>query len=238
MVFITAGMGGGTGTGAAPVIAEVCAEMDILTVAVVTKPFTYEGRHRGNLATEGINALFDRVDTLIVVPNQNLFKLGDASTTHDEAMGLANDVLLAGVKSITDLMVLPGAINLDYADVRAVMKGMGYGMMGTGQADGPERAIKAANDALNNPLIGNEMTIRSAKGVLVNITGAKNDLTLHEVDQAAKLITAEIEDEHANIIFGTSHDENLKGAIRISVVATGIEQIPPTPPVKSNNAKK
>lgn len=222
MVFITAGMGGGTGTGAAPVVAEICMGKGILTVAVVTKPFSFEGRHRQRLANEGMMALQDRTDTLIPIPNQNLFKLIDQSTTVMDAFALADDVLLAGVKSITDLMVRPGLINLDFADVQSVMSGMGNSIMGTGQAQGEERAIKAASDALKNPLLGSDATIKSAKGMLVNITGGA-DLTLFEVDSAAQHITSEIEDDNANIIFGSSFDPSLEGSIRVSVVATGIE---------------
>lgn len=225
MVFITAGMGGGTGTGAAPVVAEVCMERGILTVAVVTKPFSFEGRHRNRLAVEGMKALQDRVDTLIVIPNQNLFKMIDQSTTVMNAFGLADDVLLAGVKSITDLMVRPGLINLDFADVQSVMSGMGNALMGTGQAEGEDRAVRAAKDALRNPLLGGDVSVKSAKGMLVNITGG-SDLTLYEVDQAAQHITSEVEDENANIIFGSSFDPSLEGSIRVSVVATGIENPP------------
>ena len=246
MVFITAGMGGGTGTGAAPVVAEICMDKKILTIAVVTRPFGFEGKHRSRLADEGIRALGERVgeydrkilflwifcklisklyvptDTLIVIPNQNLFKMIEPTTTVIQAFGIADDVLLAGVKSITDLMVRPGLINLDFADVQTVMSGMGLAIMGTGQAEGEDRAIKAANDALKNPLLGGDVTVKSAKGMLVNITGG-SDLTLFEVDAAAKRITAEVEDENANVIFGSSFDENLQGSIRVSVVATGID---------------
>ena len=224
MVFITAGMGGGTGTGAAPVVAEVCMEQGVLTVAVVTKPFSFEGRHRSRLAHEGTMALQDRTDTLIVIPNQNLFKLIDKSTSVMDAFGLADDVLLAGVKSITDLMVRPGLINLDFADVQSVMSGMGNAIMGTGQAAGEDRAVVAATDALKNPLLGGEISIKSAKGMLVNITGG-TDLTLFEVDSAAQTITSEIEDDNANIIFGSSFDPSLEGHIRVSVVATGIDGV-------------
>ena len=188
-------------------------EKKILTVAVVTKPFSFEGRHRSRLATEGLRALQDRTDTLIVIPNQNLFKLIDQSTSLLNAFALADDVLLAGVKSITDLMVRPGLINLDFADVQAVMSGMGNALMGTGQAEGENRAIKAASDALKNPLLGGDMSIKSAKGMLVNITGGE-DVTLFEVDQAAQHVTNEIEDENANIIFGSSFDPSLQGSIR------------------------
>ncbi len=184
-----------------------------------------QGRHRSRLAEEGIKALRDRTDTLIVIPNQNLFKLVDKNTTVLTAFGLADDVLLAGVKSITDLMVRPGLINLDFADVRTIMSGMGNAIMGTGQAEGEERAIRAAADALKNPLLGGDMSVRSAKGMLVNITGGA-DLTLLEVDAAAQYITQEIEDENANIIFGSSFDPALEGFIRVSVVATGIDQQP------------
>jgi cell division protein FtsZ len=222
MVFITAGMGGGTGTGAAPVVAEICMERGILTVAVVTKPFSFEGRHRARLASEGLKALQDRTDTLIVIPNQNLFRMIDQSTSVVNAFGLADDVLLAGVKSITDLMVNPGLINLDFADVQAVMSGMGNALMGTGQADGEDRAVRAAKDALKNPLLGGDISVKTAKGMLVSIVGGQ-DLTLFEVDQAAQHITGEIEDENANIIFGSSFDPNLNGSIRVSIVATGID---------------
>jgi len=222
MVFITAGMGGGTGTGAAPVVAEICMERGILTVAVVTKPFSFEGRHRARLAAEGLKALQDRTDTLIVIPNQNLFRMIDQSTSVVNAFGLADDVLLAGVKSITDLMVNPGLINLDFADVQAVMSGMGNALMGTGQADGEDRAVRAAKDALKNPLLGGDISVKTAKGMLVSIVGGQ-DLTLFEVDQAAQHITGEIEDENANIIFGSSFDPNLNGSIRVSIVATGID---------------
>eukprot|EP01041_Mallomonas_annulata_P010579 gene10579-22073_t len=225
MVFITAGMGGGTGTGAAPVVAEICMEKKILTIAVVTKPFGFEGKHRSRLANEGIKALGERVDTLIVIPNQNLFKMIDATTTVNDAFGKADDVLLAGVKSVTDLMVRPGLINLDFADVQAVMSGMGQAIMGTGQAEGEDRAVRAANDALKNPLLGGDVTVKTAKGMLVNITGG-TDLTLFEVDAAAQRITAEVEDENANVIFGSSFDASLEGSIRVSLVATGIELQP------------
>ena len=172
-----------------------------------------------------MRALQDRTDTLIVIPNQNLFKMVDQSTTVMNAFGLADDVLLAGVKSITDLMVRPGLINLDFADVQAVMQGMGNAIMGTGQAEGEDRAVRAATDALKNPLLGGDMSVKSAKGMLVNITGGA-DLTLFEVDMAAQHITKEIEDENANIIFGSSFDPSLEGSIRVSVVATGIDHNP------------
>mmetsp|Transcript_20520 Transcript_20520/g.26559 ORF Transcript_20520/g.26559 Transcript_20520/m.26559 type:complete len:419 (-) Transcript_20520:61-1317(-) len=221
MVFITAGMGGGTGTGASPVIAETCLSQGILTVGVLTKPFAFEGTHRMRLALEGLRQMSDCVDTLITIPNQNLFKLVDNKTPLSEAFQIADDVLLAGVKSVTDLMVAPGLINLDFADVKSIMSGMGNAMMGTGQAEGEERAILAAEDALNNPLLG-DISIKSAKGVLVNIAGG-SDMTLYEVDQAATRITDEIDDECANVIFGSAFDSTLEGSLRVSVVATGIE---------------
>lgn len=230
MVFITAGMGGGTGTGAAPIIAKTCHEAGILTVAVVTRPFRFEGTHRMRLAEEGLRRLQDSVDTLLVIPNQNLFKMVDPSTTLLDAFRLADDVLLAGVKSVTDLMTMPGLINLDFADVQSVMSGMGNAIMGTGQATGEDRALRAAEDALQNPLLG-QVSIKSAKGMLVNITGGP-DMTLFEVDKAAQRVTEEVEDEHANIIFGSAYEASLGGsgengaggAIRVSIVATGIEE--------------
>ena len=231
MVFITAGMGGGTGTGAAPIIAKTCHEAGILTVAVVTRPFRFEGTHRMRLAEEGLRRLQDSVDTLLVIPNQNLFKMVDPSTTLLDAFRLADDVLLAGVKSVTDLMTMPGLINLDFADVQSVMSGMGNAIMGTGQASGEDRALRAAEDALQNPLLG-QVSIKSAKGMLVNITGGP-DMTLFEVDKAAQRVTEEVEDEHANIIFGSSYEASLAGtgengaggSIRVSIVATGIEDM-------------
>lgn len=223
MVFITAGMGGGTGTGAAPVVAEICYEMDILTVAVVTLPFAFEGTHRTRLAMEGISRLQSVVDTLIVIPNQNLFQLASKETSFVDAFSMADDVLLGGVKSITDLMTSPGLINLDFADVQSVMHGMGNALLGTGLARGDNRAIEAATLALENPLLGNDLDIATAKGMLVNITGGK-DMTLFEVNEAALCVTARVKDESANIIFGSAYDESLEGSIRVSVVATGIDQ--------------
>jgi len=240
MVFITAGMGGGTGTGAAPVVAEICYNLGILTVGVVTKPFSFEGNHRMRLADEGITVLRRVVDTLIVIPNQNLFHLVDKSTSFMDSFAIADDVLLAGVKSITDLMTMPGLINLDFADVQSVMHGMGNAILGTGQAGilenynnenesnkndnvEYERSIEAAKQALNNPLLGDNMDIGTAKGMLVNITGGR-DMTLWEVDRAAQCITEKVQDENANIIFGSAYDENLDGCIRVSVVATGINE--------------
>jgi len=222
MVFITAGMGGGTGTGAAPVIAQACIDAGVLTVAVVTKPFRFEGLHRMRLASEGIKRMEAAVDTLIVVPNQNLFQMVDAKTPLVEAFGIADDVLLAGVKSVTDLMVMPGMINLDFADVNSVMQGMGNAIMGTGVASGEDRALRAAEDALRNPLLG-DLSVATAKGMLVNITGGP-DMTLFEVDQAAQRITEEVDDQGANIIFGSAFDPSLDGSLRVSVVATGIDE--------------
>lgn len=223
MVFITAGMGGGTGTGAAPVVAEICYEAGILTVAVVTHPFRFEGTHRRKLAQEGVERLAPVVDTMIVIPNQNLFELVDENTSLIQSFSLADDVLLAGVKSVTDLMTTPGLINLDFADVQSVMHGMGNAMLGSGQASGDDRATVAAEQALKNPLLG-DMNISSAKGMLVNITGG-SDMTLFEVDKAAQKITEAIEDEDANIIFGSAYDSSLEGHIRVSVVATGIDDV-------------
>jgi cell division protein FtsZ len=223
MVFITAGMGGGTGTGAAPVVAEICYEHDILTVAVVTLPFAFEGTHRKRLAMEGIQRLQGVVDTLIVIPNQNLFQLATPDTSFVDAFSMADNVLLGGVKSITDLMTSPGLINLDFADVQSVMHGMGNALLGTGLASGENRAVEAAKMALDNPLLGNDMDISTAKGMLVNITGGK-DMTLFEVDKAAQCVTERVLDESANIIFGSAYDESLEGSIRVSVVATGIDE--------------
>lgn len=223
MIFITAGMGGGTGTGAAPVVAGICQELGILTVAVVTTPFNFEGKQRYRFAQEGIKALYDRVDTIIVIPNENLRKIDNGATKMQDAFSLSNDVLLAGVKNITDLMTKPGLINLDFADVRTIMSGMGNAIMGTGQCSGPEKAKTAARNALNNPLLGSDANvIRSAKGVLVNVTGG-SDCSIEEVEEAVNTITSEILDEEANIIFGASIDPALEGAIRVSVVATGID---------------
>jgi cell division protein FtsZ len=229
MVFVTAGMGGGTGTGAAPVVAEVCYNLGILTVGVVTKPFRFEGTHRMRLANEGIGRLKEVVDTLIMIPNQNLFHLANDDTSFMDSFAMADNVLLAGVRSITDLMTTPGLINFDFADVQSVMHGMGNAMLGTGVAskndlkDQEERAILAAEQALANPLLGENMDIGTAKGMLVNITGGK-DMTLFEVDRAAQCITERVIDEHANIIFGSAYDESLDGSIRVSVVATGIDE--------------
>jgi len=220
MAFITAGMGGGTGTGAAPVIARMARERGILTVGVVTKPFQFEGSRRMRLAEQGLNELQDSVDTLIVIPNQNLFRIANEKTTFAEAFGMADQVLHSGVRSITDLMVLPGLINLDFADVRTVMTEMGKAMMGTGEASGEDRALMAAQNAIANPLL-DEISLKGAKAVLVNVTGGL-DMTLLEVDEAANAISAEVDPE-ANIIFGAAFDPSLDGKIRVSVVATGMD---------------
>jgi cell division protein FtsZ len=220
MVFITAGMGGGTGTGAGPIIAKCARQRGILTVGVVTKPFHFEGRHRMRLADAGIAELQRYVDTLIVIPNQNLFRVANERTTFAEAFGLADQVLHSGVRSITDLMVLPGLINLDFADVRTVMTEMGKAMMGTGEASGDGRALMAAENAIQNPLL-DEVTLKGAKAVLVNITGGL-DMTLLEVDEAANAISGQVDPE-ANIIFGAAFDPALEGVVRVSVVATGMD---------------
>jgi cell division protein FtsZ len=220
MVFITAGMGGGTGTGAAPIIAKTARERGILTVGVVTKPFTFEGRHRMRLADAGIAELQRYVDTLIVIPNQNLFRIANERTTFAEAFGMADQVLHSGVRSITDLMVLPGLINLDFADVRTVMTEMGKAMMGTGEATGDDRALMASQNAIANPLL-DEVSLKGAKAVLVNVTGGL-DMTLLEVDEAANAISEQVDPE-ANIIFGAAFDPALEGKIRVSVVATGMD---------------
>ena len=223
MCFITAGMGGGTGTGAAPIIAQAARELGVLTVGVVTKPFQFEGAKRMRQAEEGVEALQKVVDTLIIIPNQNLFRLANEKTTFTEAFALADDVLYQGVKGVTDLMVRPGLINLDFADVRAVMDEMGKAMMGTGEASGEDRAIQAAEKAIANPLL-DEISLRGAKGVLINITGG-DDLTLFELDEAANRIREEV-DPDANIIVGSTMDPSLGGMMRVSVVATGIDASP------------
>ena len=220
MAFITAGMGGGTGTGAAPIIAQAARELGVLTVGVVTKPFQFEGAKRMRQAEEGVEALQKVVDTLIIIPNQNLFRIANEKTTFADAFNLADDVLYQGVKGITDLMVRPGLINLDFADVRAVMDEMGKAMMGTGEASGEDRAIQAAEKAIANPLL-DEISLRGAKGVLINITGG-HDLTLFELDEAANRIREEV-DPDANIIVGSTVDEDMDGMMRVSVVATGID---------------
>ncbi|WP_193367696.1 cell division protein FtsZ [Pelagibius marinus] len=220
MVFITAGMGGGTGTGAAPVIARAAREAGILTVGVVTKPFHFEGVHRMRLAESGINELTQYVDTLIIIPNQNLFRVANEKTTFADAFKMADDVLNSGVRGVTDLMVNPGMINLDFADIRAVMSEMGKAMMGTGEAEGEGRAIAAAEAAISNPLL-DDVSMKGARGVLINITGGM-DLTLFEVDEAANRIRDEVDPE-ANIIFGSTFDQSLEGMMRVSVVSTGID---------------
>ena len=220
MVFITAGMGGGTGTGAAPVIARMARERNILTVGVVTKPFGFEGVRRARAADQGIEELQNHVDTLIVIPNQNLFRMANERTTWKDAFKMADQVLYMGVRGVTDLMMAPGLVNLDFADIRTVMAEMGKAMMGTGEAEGENRAIRAAEAAISNPLL-EDTSMAGARGLLINITGG-DDLTLFEVDQAANRIREEV-DEEANIIFGSAIDETLQGRIRVSVVATGIE---------------
>jgi len=220
MCFITAGMGGGTGTGAAPIIAQAARELGVLTVGVVTKPFQFEGGKRMRQAEDGVDALQRMVDTLIIIPNQNLFRLANEKTTFTEAFSLADDVLYQGVKGVTDLMVRPGLINLDFADVRAVMDEMGKAMMGTGEADGEDRAVQAAEKAIANPLL-DEISLKGARGVLINITGG-HDLTLFELDEAANRIREEV-DPDANIIVGSTLDTEMEGRMRVSVVATGID---------------
>ncbi len=226
MVFITAGMGGGTGTGAAHVIARAAKELNILTVGVVTLPFLYEGPSRMRKAQQGLEELRKHVDTIIVVPNQNLFKIASEQTTFEESFELSNDVLLHGVQSITDLMVRPGLINLDFADVETVMSSMGKAMMGTGQAEGEGRATKAAEMAINNPLI-DDYTLKGAKGLLVNITGGK-DLKLFEVDEAVNKVRSEVDPE-AELIIGAITDDSLDGLMRVSIVATALDGQQPEP---------
>lgn len=221
MVFITAGMGGGTGTGAAPAIARVARDMGILTVGVVTKPFQFEGQRRMRMAEAGIGELNEAVDTLIVIPNQNLFRVANETTGFADAFGMADQVLYSGVACITDLMVRPGLINLDFADVRAVMRGMGKAMMGTGEAQGEKRALTAAQAAINNPLL-DDVSMKGARGLLISITGGR-DMKLYEVDEAATRIREEVDSE-ANIIVGATFDESLEGTVRVSVVATGIDK--------------
>ncbi|MBY0319076.1 MAG: cell division protein FtsZ [Reyranella sp.] len=219
MVFVTAGMGGGTGTGAAPVIAAAAREQGILTIGVVTKPFHFEGRRRMQSAEQGITELEKVVDTLIVIPNQNLFKIANEKTTFADAFKMADDVLHMGVRGVTDLMVMPGLINLDFADIRTVMGEMGKAMMGTGEAEGQDRSRVAAESAISNPLL-EDHSMKGARGVLINITGGL-DMTLHEVDEAANRIREEV-DADANIIFGSTFDATMQGRMRVSVVATGI----------------
>ena len=220
MLFIAAGMGGGTGTGAAPVIAKLAREKGILTVGVVTKPFHFEGSQRMKLADKGLEELQQYVDTLLTIPNQNLFRIANEKTTFADAFKMADDVLYAGVRGVTDLMVQPGLINLDFSDVKTVMSEMGKAMMGTGEASGDGRAIAAAEAAIANPLI-DDVSLKGAKGLIINITGG-NDITLYEVDEAANRIKQEVDDD-ANIIYGTTCDERLEGFVRVSIVATGID---------------
>lgn len=221
MVFITAGMGGGTGTGAAPVIARLAKEQGILTVGVVTKPFQFEGKHRMRIADSGIEELQQYVDTLIIIPNQNLFRIANEKTTFAEAFRMADEVLHSGVRGVTDLIVKPGLVNLDFADIRAVMSEMGKAMMGTGEAAGERRAVDAAESAISNPLL-DDVSLKGAKAVLINITGGP-DMTLFEVDEAANRIRDEV-DPDANIIFGSTFSDAMSGKMRVSVVATGIDQ--------------
>jgi len=220
MLFVAAGMGGGTGTGAAPVIAKLARERGILTVGVVTKPFHFEGSQRMKLAEKGIEELQQYVDTLLTIPNQNLFRIANEKTTFSDAFKMADDVLYAGVRGVTDLMVQPGMINLDFSDVKTVMSEMGKAMMGTGEASGEGRAVAAAEAAIANPLI-DDVSLKGAKGLIINITGGK-DITLYEVDEAANRIKQEV-DEEANIIYGTTCDDRLDGLVRVSIVATGID---------------
>jgi cell division protein FtsZ len=225
MVFVTAGMGGGTGTGAAPVVARVAKELGILTVGVVTKPFHFEGQRRMKYAESGIAELQKCVDTQIIIPNQNLFRVANEKTTFADAFAMADQVLYSGVACITDLMVKEGLINLDFADVRSIMREMGKAMMGTGEASGEKRALRSAEAAIANPLI-DDVSMKGARGLLISITGGK-DLTLYEVDEAATRIREEV-DQEANIIVGATFDEGLEGIIRVSVVATGIDYVPST----------
>ena len=221
MCFIAAGMGGGTGTGAAPIIARIAKEQKVLTVGVVTKPFDFEGKRRMQVADKGIVDLRGEVDTLLIIPNQNLFRIANKDTTFAEAFHMADRVLYSGVRGITDLMVMPGLINLDFADVRTVMAGMGSAMMGEGEGEGENRALKAAKAAIANPLL-DDVSMRGAKGVLINITGGY-DMTLFEVDEAANEIRREV-DVDAHIILGSTFDEKINGRIRVSVVAAGLQQ--------------
>ena len=230
MLFVAAGMGGGTGTGAAPVIARAAREKGILTVGIVTKPFMFEGSRRMKLAEQGIENLYASVDTMITIPNQNLFRVATEQTTMSDAFSMADEVLHSGVRGVTDLMVVPGLINLDFNDVRTVMDEMGKAMMGTGEATGDRRAVEAAESAVNNPLL-DDVSLKGAKGVLINITGGR-DLTLYEVDEAAQLIRSQV-DENANIIVGSALDNDLDGIVRVSVVATGVDAVSRTETVSA-----
>lgn len=223
MVFITAGMGGGTGSGAAPVIAKLAREKGILTVGVVTKPFLFEGKKRSETANKSIEEFSKTVDSIIIIPNQNLFRIADKNTTLADAFVMADNVLYSGIRSITDLMIMPGLINLDFADVKSIMEDKGKAIMGTGEADGENRAVVAAQQALSNPLL-DDCSVIGAQGVLINITGG-SDITLFEIDEAANRIKEEVS-EDANIIFGSSYDDSLLGKIRVSIVATGISTNP------------
>ena len=231
MVFITAGMGGGTGSGAAPVVAHIAKEKGILTVGVVTKPFSFEGKKRMEIADHALDTFIKEVDSIIVIQNQNLFNIANENTTLPEAFKMADNVLYSGVRSITDLMMMPGLINLDFADVKNIMEDKGKAIMGTGEAEGKGRAREAAHQALANPLL-DDCTLRGAKGVLINITGSQ-DITLPELDEAANIIKEEVGDD-ANIIFGSSFDDNLSGKIRVSIVVTGINDGMPRPVVQKN----
>lgn len=223
MVFITAGMGGGTGSGAAPIVAKIAKEKGILTVGVVTKPFAFEGKKRMETAEDAVGKFTEEVDSIIIIPNQNLFRIADKNTTLAEAFVMADNVLYSGVRSITDLMMMPGLINLDFADIKSIMEDKGKAIMGTGEAEGENRARVAAEQALSNPLL-DDCSMKGAKGVLINITGG-NDITLLEIDEAANIIKEEV-DEDANIIFGSSYDDTLEGKIRVSIVVTGIDNKP------------
>lgn len=237
MVFIAAGMGGGTGTGGAPVIARLAKERGVLTVGVVTKPFHFEGEYRMQTAKKGIEDLKKHVDTLIVIPNQNLFRIANEQTTFESAFKMADDVLHDGVRGVTDLITMPGIVNLDFADIRTVMTKMGKAMMGTGEADGENRAVVACEAAISNPLL-DDISIKGAKGVLVNMTGGP-DMTLFEADMAVNTIKKEV-DSNANIIFGSAFNENMEGKIRISVVATGIDidELATSPQDEKNNSSR
>ena len=235
MVFITAGMGGGTGSGAAPVVARIAKQKGILTIGVITKPFEFEGKKRSQIAEKAVEDFIASVDSIIIIPNQNLFRVADKNTTLADAFILADNVLYSGVRSITDLMMMPGLINLDFADIKSIMQDKGKAIMGTGEAEGENRAIRAAEQALSNPLL-DDSNMSGAKGVLINITGG-SDITLFEIDEAANRIKEEV-DEDANIIFGSSFDDNLAGKIRVSIVATGItngQSVRRPTPVQSTN---
>lgn len=221
MVFITAGMGGGTGSGAAPVVAKIAKEKGILTVGVVTKPFAFEGKKRMENAESALETFIKEVDSIIVIPNQNLFRIADKSTTLKDAFVKADEVLYDGVRSITDLMIMPGLINLDFADVKKIMADRGKAIMGTGEAEGEDRARVAAEQALSNPIL-DDCSMKGAKGVLINITGG-SDITLMEIDEAVNIIKEEV-DENAELIFGSSYDDSLSGRIRVSIVVTGIDE--------------